>query len=365
MAGSTSSFIVQELRRAGAGVLEDTPVRFEWTSQSHSMPQDIVEFALHVVSVRETPPGAEEPVEQVLGIEWTPFELHGEWKDSWAGQGFAWDTFVQFARLVGRAPLVRLQLQQLSFVAILTDLKIRYRTDFEIGYAVTVSPHVNEAIGQFRRAAPVTPPAIPFDSRVADHEEMYAGILDSFGQASSVPTGTEDLSDALDSAKDLRGELDRSSAAASDVAIGADDTTSILDLADRTQHKLLGLAAAFGRVAGAALETALSVQELAAGDIVAYDDVVAMLSFEEWTRTTQTESVRLYGSARAAQIDARSRAAQRIRTIYRARSGDSLERIATKYLGSPDSWRLIYDANNMDSILVVPGRDYIIPEKQQ
>lgn len=365
MAGSTSSLTITELRRTGAGILEDTPVKFVWDSRTHSMPQDVLEIALHVITVRETPLGAEEPVEQVLGVEWTPFELHGEWKDTWAGAGFAWDTYLQFARLVGRAPLVRVQLQQHSIVAILTDLKLRYRTDFEIGYAVTVSPHVNETVGQFRRTAAMAPPAIPFDARVAAHEDSYSAIAAVFATAGALPSGTEDVRNAKDLLDDVRGELDRLSAAANGVLFASEDDTSLLGRADLTHHKLLALAASFGRVAGSATDLAASVQELASADIVAYDDISAMLGSEEWLRTTHAEAMQMFASARAGQLDARSRAAQRIRTIYRTKNGDSLERIAERFLGSPDSWRLIYDANDLDSIVLPVGLDLIIPEKQQ
>ncbi|MCG8420301.1 MAG: hypothetical protein MJE77_20405 [Proteobacteria bacterium] len=41
---------------------------------------------------------------------WQPFQIRGEWRDTWAGPGFAKATFRELQRLVSRVPLVRLEI---------------------------------------------------------------------------------------------------------------------------------------------------------------------------------------------------------------------------------------------------------------
>jgi nucleoid-associated protein YgaU len=67
--------------------------------------------------------------------------------------------------------------------------------------------------------------------------------------------------------------------------------------------------------------------------------------------------------ARAGQTDMQSRMAQRPRAIYRTRLNDSLERISQRFYGTADAWRLIYDANNLNTIYVLPNTELIIPER--
>jgi len=99
--------------------------------------------------------------------------------------------------------------------------------------------------------------------------------------------------------------------------------------------------------------------------VLAYDDVVGMLRFEEWVRSMANESIHTYQTAAAGELDSRARNNARVRAVHRTREGESLERISSRYYGTPDNWTLIFDANALDSIILEGGVDLVIPEPQR
>src|SRR5579885_2368547 len=124
---------ITELQRAGDGTLVDTANVFRWSSQEHASAQGSIALHLMVQTVRKNMPGSNEVVEHALSATWQPFEIQGEWKDMWGnrrqGGGFARTgayakaMFEEFAKLVSRMPMVRYEIDALSFVGIITDFK--------------------------------------------------------------------------------------------------------------------------------------------------------------------------------------------------------------------------------------------------
>jgi hypothetical protein len=360
--GAVSQMTVTELRRVGASVLEETPVKFIWTSETHSMMQDTLDLELQVNTSREMPAGADEPVEHIQSVEWMPVEMHGEWKDQWAGQGFAERTYTEFARMCGRVPLVRVEIETHSLVGIITKFKLKWRTKFEIGYGFTLSVHHNETIGSFR-SIPVEQQSVSnFAQHVRNQQDSVDKINTTLDRAKSLPLSTEDVTDALDNIDDLSGAVGNARFAANAVAFDNPGDQTFLQMLDSTQHKLLALSAAFAGIRTQASRNLADVQELVSTDVLAYHDVVATLHFEDWVRTQQTECNLMIGSSRAAEKDARILASRKPRGIHRVRQGDTLDRVSEKWYGTPDSGRFIRDANNLDSVLLPVGRDLLIPE---
>lgn len=364
---NTASIRITELRRLGAGVLEETPVVFAWDSRTHSMPQmETLDYELKINTVRELDPLSEEIVEQVMGPEWSPFEMHGDWLDKWAGQGFAEDTEREFARMVGRVPLVRVQLDKRSFTGIITNLKIRYRTSGEIGYTITFSPHTNENVGTFRREPSNAPTVHPVESRLGEIEDLTTDLGDELDLAvATVPAKTDDIEALQIPIDTVSIELRRASAAYDAIAFDAQLGGDLLTIGERTVSHLFALASSFSRVEQAATDVAFTVGQLAAVDVVAYQDVSGGIGFEEWSRNTYCDAQLAAAAARAAAADARARAAQRPMTLHVVKAGETLFRISTRYYGTPNSWRVIYTANDLDSITLVAGTTLVIPERQR
>jgi len=222
--------------------------------------------------------------------------------------------------------------------------------------------HRNETIGKATRPQIKPLTAVDFTQRMQDLNDAHARVEDALVTAQDAQFATEDVDNAKNNLGDLALALDNASFAVDATAFQDPDGTDILGMIDHTQHRLLALAASFSSVRTQASQNLLDVQELTSADVLAYDDVVQTLKFEEWTRTQHTECTKIIGNAKAAETDARARAARRPRGIYRVKSGDTLDRISMKWYGNPDSARFIRDANNLDSIVLIPGVDLIIPD---
>ena len=111
------SMTITELQRTGAGSLVATPLVFQWTGLTHSSVQGILNFKLQAKIARKEMPGSNDVVHHALAATWQPFPFSGEWDDKWMGQGQAFQTYLDFARLVQRIPLVRVTVDSLSFVS--------------------------------------------------------------------------------------------------------------------------------------------------------------------------------------------------------------------------------------------------------
>jgi hypothetical protein len=268
--------------------------------------------------------------------------------------------------MAGRVPLVRVQLGKRSFVGIIQSVKIRYRTDGEIGYTIKFSPHTNENVGDFRRVPATAPQAHPTDSRLSELDDLLSGQYDANTIAvAEVPAKTEDVETFVQTLDSVSVELRRADAAWDAIAFDALLVEDATTLAEQTLGRLLALATSFDRTADAADAMAFDISQLAAVDVVAYDDVVGGLAFEEWSRNAHRDATLMAASSRAAARDARARAAQHPLTIHVVRQGETLMRLSTRYYGTPNSWRLIYNANDLDSIALVVGTSLIIPERQR
>lgn len=354
---------ITELRRDGANVLEEDLAFFVWDSQTHTMTQDSLDIELQVNTQRDVPPGAEEPVEHVMSTEWVDVPFHGEWKEQWAGRGFIQSTYDEFARMVLRTPLVRITVGSHTLVGLIKNFKVRYRTEFELGWQFTLSVHRNESVGTARKQQIVPLTALDFSQRVTSAQDSAALVRDTLVAAKSTQFSTEALDDAQDGLADLDASLANAQFAVNAVAFeDSAASPNFLQMIDQAQHKLLAVAASFARVRQQAQDNLLQVSSIVTSDVMAYNDVIGTLRVEEWTRTQYVECVRLMGSAKSAEIDARARASRRPRGIHRVKRGDTLDRVSMKWYGSPDSGRLIIDANNLDSVLLPVGQDLIIPD---
>lgn len=345
-----SVFTITELRRTGVGVLEATPTVLRWTSDERSAPRGVIEHAQTVKTVREDVPGGEEPVEQVISVGWEPFELNGVWDDRHAGPGFAERMYREVAELVGRTPMVRLQIDRLVFVGLLTSNRPGYRTRDRSTWSLTLSPHRNETVGSIRPAIATTA-VRPVAHHVAAATASLGSIEAGHAAAAGIPLATDLHGTALDDLDALAGITQRLQSA-SEAGFEQD-----------AAQRLLSLGALFRGVRGAAQAIPQRFARARSTTQVAYNDVVHTLRFEEWTRTASADARVAILGADAAALDMQARARQRPRAIHRARAGESLHRISQLYYGTPAGWRTIYTANNLSSLTLTGTEELIIPER--
>ena len=346
-----ATLTITELRRTGAGILEPTPTVLRWTSGEQSAPRGTIPHQLTVKTVRQEVPGSEQPVEQVLAATWQPFELSGWWDDRYAGRGFAARTYDEVARLVQRGSLVRVQLDQLAFVGIITEFKPEYRTRDRIGWALVLSPHQNETVGEARAATPAVQAIQPVSRHVAAASATVDTLTAAHADAGGIPLAT-DLHDTAGDDLDALGSVTAKLRSASEAGFEQD-----------AAQRLLGVSALFRGVRGAAQAIPQRFARARSTAQVAYGDVVQTLRFEEWARTAGADARRAIWGAEKASTDLRVQARQRPRAVHRARAGESLKRISQRYYGTADGWRAIYEANNLASLTLVGTEELVIPER--
>ena len=353
MASPVRVFTITELRRTGAGQLAATPVQFRWDAPTHTAPREALEAELAVRTVRREQPGADEPVEQVLTATWQPFELEGEWDDKHAGAGFAMAAYRDFPRMVQRAPLVRIEIEQLSLVGLITNLSLRYERRTKIGYRFTFSPHRHETVGTPRpqEGAIVQPTSKPVREHVAAAKEIAAGLEVDNRAARALPVSDSTF---LDAAADI---------AATVAAVTRLETAASAGLETEAGQKLLNLAGQFKTIGQSALTTRANLSAARSGVSTGFDNPILWLRFDENVHTTRARALLLTGVALEAEFDMRRRADARPRSVHRARAGESLYRISERYYGTPDEWRRIYEANGLDSIVLDGTEELIIPAR--
>jgi hypothetical protein len=358
-----AEMVITELRRTGSGV-EPTLVEFRWSSSTHSSMTNPLSVQLKINTMRRTPNGAERPVEQVMSSSWEPFDVSGEWNDKWAGRGFAAQMMLEFPRLVGRTPLVRFRIDRESIVGLITSYKPTYVTRDRVGYLFTISPHINEAVGSFQQSVNKVPPQ-PINARIDRAAFDVQELLDQSDAALPLPAKNRDVEDSRIQLQEASSAVDKLRAAGV-LSIGSTIDASLATVADstsKTERSLLVLASSFRRLRGAVQNTMDTVARKRSDLTVGFDDAISILRFDEWRCATTRQAAQTLGTSSAAEQDMRALASRRPRAIHFAKKGENLERISLRYYGTADNWRAIYDANNLDSILLDGGAQLLIPER--
>lgn len=362
-----ATLTITELRRAGDGTLDSTPVVFVWTSAEHASPQGDLALHLMVKTMRREIPGSNNVVEHAMSATWQPFELNGEWDDKWGNRRFpsngtlirtgayALEMFREFAKMVSNMPLVRVELDALSFVGLITDLKILYRTQTYIKWSATLSPHVNEIITVVKSRV-FAQQSLP--KWVQDLDDELAGIflkLNSImGIDSSMPPlsfKTPQLDLITRSLLELNDSMDRAKGIVED------------GFHSDTEAKLLLMASTFRRMRGANKQLFEFLKNSQPSENLGYSDALEEMRYKEWVYGTIEDCWRMIGVARDAEIDVRRRVKQKPRAIYYPKRGESLERISMQFYGTADNWRAIYDKNKLASLILDGSEELVIPER--
>lgn len=350
---------ITELQRSGAGTLEDGQTVFRWTSAEHATPQGIIDLHLQVKTIRKEIPGGDEVVEQVMAATWQPFQLSGEWDDKWGNRRFpsgtltrtgtfAFTTFREFAAFVQRKPFVRIELDSLSFVGIITDLKVGVVRKTKLNYTIVFSPHQNETV-KVEAPKSVTTQSIP--KWLTDAALHVDQLSTGFETIKVLPLKTPRVDAFTLTMLEINDALNRLQRIGND-GFGTD-----------TENRLLLMATTFRRLRGAGVQSALALSRLTSSIDVAYDDILLSIRHAEWISSALVESWKMVATARLAELDIRGRARQKPKAIYFPKRGESLERISNRFYGTPDNWRAIYDKNNLSSLVLAGDEELIIPER--
>ncbi len=358
---SSVEMVITELRGDGEGVLESPPQVFKFSGREHSSSMNDLELHLKVTTVRKEMPGSNTVVEQAMSATWQPFELNGEWDDKWGNRrplgiasmnrtgSYAFFMFQEFSKLVSRMPLVRLELDALSFVGLLTDLTVTYRTKTRIGWKVTISPHENETV-EVDRPAGVVKQSIPKwleDSALISRDMNLA--FDEIRISSSLKTSMfEKFQLRLLEVNDALSRLE-------EVSLDA-------FIVENLQQRLYLMATTYRRVRNAYKALTDDLISINSAEL-AFEDSLQAASFSEWVHSSLVSAWRAIGLSMNAEDDVRKRAYQKPKAIYYPKRGESLERISMRFYGSANNWRAIYDKNNLSSLVLDGNEELLIPEQ--
>jgi nucleoid-associated protein YgaU len=360
MASPIRVFTITELVRTGAArtvlgttaLVQGGGVQFRWDAASHTAPRGMLEAVLAVKTVRREQPGTSEPVEQVLSSSWQPFELEGEFDDKHAGAGFAMATYRSFAAFMARAPKVRLAFEELALTGLITELKLSYQRKTKVGWSFTFSPHVHETIGDARGAGRIVQPT---SKPLREHVDIVRSIATSLSlendTARTLPVADSTFLDVAASIATAAAEITKIEKAAS------------AGLETEAGQKLLNMAGQFKTIGQAGLAISARVDAARSEASSGFDDPILWLRFDENVHTTRARGLLLTGRALEAEADMRARADAKPRAVHRARAGECLYRISTRYYGTPNEWRRIYDHNRLDSMVLDGTEELVIPER--
>jgi nucleoid-associated protein YgaU len=112
----------------------------------------------------------------------------------------------------------------------------------------------------------------------------------------------------------------------------------------------------------AAIRVDLDATDVA--DFQLYDDGAVLIGLWTWERDTRHELALLAPKVRAAETVAVRLVAGATREVYVTRSGDTLQKLAARFLGDWKEWPRIAEANGLDGGALESGTRLIIPPKR-
>lgn len=357
--GATRVFSVTEMKKVGDS-LQPTGEDFRFSTDNFAAPRGPWQFGVKLRTVRHDLPGSEEPSEQVLGWNYTPFQVAGVWDDRYGGQGYAADTRARFEAMVKRGRVVRVSFEEITIFGLIVDFSItRFRKDRQ-GYSFTLSPH-NRYEGETSRVDASPGQKVTSDPRTSVKKARRALEALQAAQARARASNASRVQQAL--ATDLFRELDSDIAnvaesitfaesTVNNEILKAQDATNALNRGAQTMASVkTGCFAILTRTRGVASTTALAL-----------DTAVEVLQYEAWKRGVCDAASRLALTADLGHRDFELRAQPKPTRLHRVRPGETLYTISNLYFGTPHHWREILRHNHLSSIILEGGELLSIPE---
>lgn len=360
--GASKAFTITELKRVSVGAtaaLLPTGVQFVWTRETFSAPKGAWQFQVKQRTIREDYPGAEEPVEQILGWNYEPFTLQGCWDDKYGGPGFALGTWQDFELLVKRGNPIRLEFQSVSITGIITGANFSYKRRDYIEYSFTFSPHfrtpketVKAHPGLLR---PTLDPKTVAKLARAQLEALLAA--QALARAQNLSRVQSILSS--DIFRNITEDLDK-------IASEIDKVDNIVNeqitSAQNAANAFLRAVQIFASIKSMAATTLTRIQHMQSTVQLGVQTAVTTLDFEVWHRSLGARLRDLIVGSDDAQKQLRPRAQPSIKRLHRAKEHESLYAISAHYYGTPHRWREILQRNGLTKVVLAGGELLVIPE---
>lgn len=343
-------FKITELKLASNGQLTDTSNVFEWTAREYSAPRGPWKFGGEQRSVRTDYPGYDEPTEQILGPNFTPFTIKGIWDDRYMGAGNALTTYQTFEDMCWRGPMVRIEFDTISVIGLIKKWDFEYKRADYIGYEFEVSPHTRAKKPQIAKLNAGPPNPQPFNLAA------YSSITNAQTMLYTVPMGWMVGEIWLD-AYAILTELATLSVLIETVISGRlfyenQDAGTI----DRIMHLFASM-----RLKARELITLFKSSKSSTVLILTQADKV--LTYDAWQRGLCWLVRLIILQCLLAEENLSRSAVPRTSNLYRPAEGESLYAISQKFYGSPDYWRDIMEANGIETTVLLGVELLVIPPR--
>lgn len=322
-----------------------------YSAEDHTIPAGVWEFGVQQRTVRTDYPGGVRPTEQVLGPAYTPFTLSGQWRDSYAGEGFANYEWKRFEEFVKRGNMARIIHGDVFFDGIITELTIRYQNEHEIGYSFTFSPHHREPGGFFSSQV--------VSRKTLNAKQLLAPVVNVYAQAVERHADAPRYAVSSDTFNDLDLKVGAWETTIADISNVIDQRALLPELEPKAA--LLRLASQFYSLATVADEIVTIANPLAApADLVWHTGETEIL-FDYWLRGLAGLARTMMVYAQQAAADLQSRAAPDIIQLYRPKQGENMYSISNRYYGEHAGWRIIARRNGLNSFYMSGDEILLIP----
>lgn len=341
-------FTITEIPAPG---LKRKPIQFVWNRRERNIPRQPWTFGIDQRTVRTDYPGADDPTEQVLGCNYTPFTLEGRWSDKFNIPGYAVDTWRQFETLVRQGNKVRLQFAEVFVEGLITNAEFDFRRSAEIGYKFTFSPHHRKPGGQFAlRRSPRT--ALNARQLLEEVTAIRTAAAEIHARAPRLfATGTTFV--------DVEALLDAWDASLATIALTIDQRVVLPNF--EPAAGLRRLASLFVELEFDAISLRTMLRDSPSNTGLYYETGVLVLDYDAWTRGLQAAARNMISSANQSASDLATRAAPNAIALYRPAAGEHAYSISTRFYGTPHNYRAILTRNGMaeatftgDELLVIP-----------
>jgi hypothetical protein len=353
---SEGRWVISELDRDARGGPGEV---FEWTADSkasgkggaRAAPIGTWKFGVQQRHVRTDYPGATTPSYQILGPSMKSFTLEGVFDDRYNFPGYAVAEMRRLEDMIRRGSFCRLQFQDQVFIGLFTDCDFPYKRDWQIGYALTfdVSERPEVSAERVRVADDLSPGAL------LDAADLHVQLALEFNDTAprSLLTGSTMF--------EVESSLTSMTSATDELALAFDNR----DLAtpDSPVDGFTRLATKFRTLQGTAYELTLTLGAVRSDTELGVQTAMAVLDFEDWTRSLRFAARLAMGSAAAGDRACGARAEPDAVRLYRPQEGESLYAISRKFYSTPWAWRLIYDRNALSSVTLTGDEVLIIPER--
>jgi hypothetical protein len=347
---------------------------FQWTASKtpedaangggRAAPEGSFEISSKLRFVRTDYSGAVVPSFQVLGAKREPFTWSGTFDDRFNFDGFSIREYKRAEKVLFRGNIVKISYKDEDFLALVIEFKVNRKLDWQMSYSLTVEVSGrtdNSEMDRTDKGNKIQPGA------ERDAQTVLLSRL-AESHASRPATALVGSPDSAQTAEALiragKSPTAGAKAALAQVSADLDKFSQMLD----TKTGVLSPIGDFRtmatqmKVIQAGYTRVLTCLVQARSDFdVGYRSAAAVLSFEEWSRTTRTLCRLGAHRAQNAAVGFGERDVAKSKGLYRPFKGESLYNVSRVCYGTPHKARDIQIANNLHSWTLTGDEALTIP----